>query len=168
MNRQSSKPTKPKNLPACQMTALELKRLTPAEVKSKINTSMMGVVYLIEFDEDLNGASHYIGWAKNDDCLIRRFDHHGTRAGAKIMLALKEAGIAWRVIQLWQGDRYFERWLKNKKSTPDWCPGCKGKKRVIRKKGAAKRAPLLHVPPPPPPPPAIVSNYDYDLDEIPF
>ena len=43
------------------------------------------------------------------------------------MEVIAAAGIAWKVVRTWRGDRAFERRLKRRKNTPRrLCPVCRG------------------------------------------
>lgn len=87
------------------------------------------MVYLIHFDRPLAHAQHYIGFAEND--LEQRINKHRSGAGAKILRAANIAGINWNVVKVWEeGDRTFERSLKNRKKTRCLCPVCLKKEKV--------------------------------------
>lgn len=81
-----------------------------------------GTVYLIHFERPYKHARHYIGWASD---LEGRLEHHRKGSGAVLMAVVTKAGIAWSVVQTWTGDRNFERRLKNRKSSPRFCPACR-------------------------------------------
>lgn len=86
------------------------------------------MVYLIHFSKKLAHAQHYIGFAEND--LEQRIEKHKAGTGAKILKACNEAGIEWDVAEVWpEGDRTFERSLKNKKKSSCLCPICQAKKK---------------------------------------
>lgn len=79
-------------------------------------------VYLIHFDRPYKHARHYTGYASQ---LIRRLRHHVAGNGARLLQVVQAAGIGWRVARVWpDGDRTFERALKNSKAIPDKCPIC--------------------------------------------
>ncbi len=81
------------------------------------------MVYLIHFDQPLKHAQHYIGFVESD--LDQRIEKHKNGTGAKIMKAVNEAGIPWQVVKVWKdGDRTFERKLKNRKNSKCMCPLC--------------------------------------------
>lgn len=81
------------------------------------------MVYLIHFDQPLAHALHYIGFAESS--LKARIKKHRSGQGARLLAALNRAGIGWKVVRLWEeGDRTFERKLKNRKKTKDICPCC--------------------------------------------
>ena len=81
------------------------------------------MVYLIHFDRPLKHARHYIGYTEN---LEQRFHEHAYGdKGAKLLHAVREAGIGFRVVNVWPaGDRHFERELKNNKNANRLCPVC--------------------------------------------
>jgi predicted GIY-YIG superfamily endonuclease len=84
-----------------------------------------GLIYLAHFDEPIggegrNGAQHYTGWALDLD---RRIEEHRAGRGARIMTALKDRGIGFRVAKVEPGDRNRERQLKNHGAARR-CPIC--------------------------------------------
>lgn len=82
------------------------------------------MVYLICFEEKLAHAQHYIGFADHD--LEQRIKKHKSGQGARILKACNERGIKWEVVRVWEdGDRTFERKLKNQKNSKCLCPKCK-------------------------------------------
>jgi predicted GIY-YIG superfamily endonuclease len=82
------------------------------------------MVYLIHFEQKLSHAQHYIGFAEND--LEQRIEKHKSGLGAKILRAANQAGINWNVVKVWDnGDRTFERKLKNQKKARCLCPVCR-------------------------------------------
>ena len=83
------------------------------------------MVYLIHFEEPFKHSRHYIGFSQTPACLERRMGHHRSGHGASIMKAVTEAGIKWSVVRVWEdGDRNFERKLKNRKNSKKLCPIC--------------------------------------------
>lgn len=92
------------------------------------------MVYLIHFDEPFKHARHYIGFCESN--LDQRMEHHRRGDGSCLMRAVTRAGIKWNVVRTWpEGDRNFERSLKNWHKSQDLCPVCK----EFRKKGGHKR-----------------------------
>ena len=88
------------------------------------NKTPTGTVYLIHFESRLKHAGHYLGFC-ND--LARRTAQHRSGNGARLMEVVASAGIAWKVVRTWAGDRRFERTLKRRKNTPRrLCPVCMG------------------------------------------
>lgn len=82
--------------------------------------------YLIHLERPLKHARHYVGWTKDID---RRLAHHAAGTGARFLQVVNEAGIAWSVVRVWEGQgRGFERKLKDTKSVRDYCPACAGQK----------------------------------------
>jgi predicted GIY-YIG superfamily endonuclease len=81
-------------------------------------------VYLIHFESRLKHAGHYLGYC---DDLGRRMAQHRSGNGARLMEVIASAGIGWKVVRTWAGDRAFERSLKRRKNTPRrLCPVCRG------------------------------------------
>lgn len=82
------------------------------------------MVYLIHFEKKFKHAQHYLGFVESD--LEQRIKRHLSGQGAKILRAVNAADIKWEVVQIWpDGDRNFERSLKNKHCTRKFCPKCK-------------------------------------------
>lgn len=87
------------------------------------------MVYLIHFDSPLAHANHYIGFTTMK--LSDRLDRHRRGAGARLLRALKEVGIGWKVARKWNdGNQEFERLLKNRKHSDRICPVCQGTKKL--------------------------------------
>lgn len=81
------------------------------------------MVYLIHFERKLKHAQHYLGFVESD--LEQRLERHRSGQGAKLMKAVIAAGIPWEVVKVWpDGDRNFERSLKNKRKSRCFCPKC--------------------------------------------
>lgn len=93
------------------------------------------MVYLIHFDRPYKHAQHYIGYTENLDQRI--YEHEFTVNGARLLQVVREAGIGFQVVRVWpDGDRAFERRLKNMKNSRRYCPICQAKKK--NKKGENK------------------------------
>lgn len=84
------------------------------------------MVYLIHFDRPLGHAQHYIGFT--DNLQQRLHDHEATCKGSKLLQAVRAAGIHFRVVRTWEGDRGLERRLKNQKKARLLCPVCRKEK----------------------------------------
>ena len=85
----------------------------------------MSYVYLLHLDRPLSErhtARHYIGYTKH---LPSRMEAHFKGRGARFMQVVKERNISWCIARIWQGDRLFERQLKNRKEAPRLCPICR-------------------------------------------
>ena len=87
-----------------------------------------GLVYLIHFDAPIGNpdepkgqARHYTGHA--DDLEARTHDHHSANA-ARIMQAVNQRGIGWRVVRTWEGTRDTERQIKLLRAGNRLCPQC--------------------------------------------
>ena len=78
-------------------------------------------VYLLHFDEPYKHARHYLGYTGN---LELRVAEHRNGTGARLMRAVVEAGISFVVARTWEGDRAFERRLKQRGSAVRLCPIC--------------------------------------------
>lgn len=93
------------------------------------------MVYLLHFDKPLRHARHYLGYAEDVE---KRLKRHRSGAGSRLLAALKRAGIEFTLVRTWEGDRKFERSLKQRKNSPDLCPVCKEEKK--RKKDELRRS----------------------------
>ena len=83
-------------------------------------------VYLLCFDKKFRHAKHYIGFVQNMEGLPKRLNHHKKGTGSRLMAAVAKAGIGFSVARTWpDGDRNFERKLKNRKEASALCPHCK-------------------------------------------
>lgn len=84
------------------------------------------MVYLIHFDGHLAHAQHYIGFCEEN--LAQRVKRHREGRGSKLMRAVTRAGISWHVVRTWEnGNRDFEKRLKNRKNAKKLCPICNPK-----------------------------------------
>jgi predicted GIY-YIG superfamily endonuclease len=92
-------------------------------------TSTTPTVYLIHFLKPYKHARHYLGYSTNLD---KRITDHLCGMGARLLEVVTDAGIEWRLVRTWPGDRELERQLKNRKDAPRLCPICNP--------GAMKRA----------------------------
>lgn len=82
------------------------------------------MVYLIHFQEKLHYAQHDIGFVEDD--LMQRIELHLNNRGAKLLAAVNHQGIRWQVVRVWlEGDRSFERKLKDYKKSRCFCPICR-------------------------------------------
>jgi len=85
------------------------------------------MVYLIHFDRPYKHAQHYIGFTDNLE--QREHAHQCTCDGARLLQVVREAGIEFHVVRTWpDGDRTFERKLKNRKKSSELCPVCRAGK----------------------------------------
>jgi predicted GIY-YIG superfamily endonuclease len=99
------------------------------EMKRGTKKLVSGTIYLIHFERPIGDlqnphgyAQHYLGWT---DDLSSRIEAHRSGNGSALMAAVNRAGIDWRVVRVWQGDRALERKLKNRKNAPKLCPICR-------------------------------------------
>ena len=96
-----------------------------------------GIVYLLHFNQPFHHARHYVGFCESD--LARRINlHRRGQSGAKLMAALKRAGISFTLARTWIGDRDFERKLHKRHNSPArLCPLCRGCKPQLEHETAA-------------------------------
>lgn len=91
------------------------------------------MVYLLCFDKKFKHAQHYIGFAENQRTFEIRMKHHASGRGSRLMDAVTKAGIGFKVARTWEdGDRNFERKLKNQKNASRLCPHCKAKPAIVK------------------------------------
>jgi predicted GIY-YIG superfamily endonuclease len=81
------------------------------------------VVYLLHFSRPYCHAKHYLG---STDHVGRRMQAHLRGQGARLLAAIREAGIGFELVRTWAGDRKLERLLKRRKDAPKLCPICNG------------------------------------------
>ena len=95
--------------------------------------SKKGTVYLVHLDRPFWHAKHYMGFTERDDVETRLEEHRNNR-GSKLLRAVNDAGIPWRLSRTWEGmTRSEERRLKRQKMAPRLCPVCVAKaKRMSR------------------------------------
>lgn len=88
------------------------------------------MVYLIHLEQKYKHAQHYIGFVDGgEDRLKSRLEYHRKGSGSRLLRAVAKAGINFDVVRTWvEGDRNFERSLKNKKKASTLCPICAKKK----------------------------------------
>lgn len=94
----------------------------------------MSIVYLLHFDELYvpypgaplrDCAGHYTGRVRGGPrALARRLAQHGTARGARLMLAVRRAGITWQLARTWLGGADRERQLKRQGGAARRCPLC--------------------------------------------
>lgn len=94
----------------------------------------LGMVYLLHFSVPYTPyegappcacAQHYTGFAAGGPAqLKRRLAQHGTSSGAKLMVAVRQAGIDWELARVWPGSRNLERRLKIQGGASRRCPLC--------------------------------------------
>ena len=80
-------------------------------------------VYLIHFSRPYKHARHYLGYAENIDA---RLNEHRNGTGARLTHVVIGDGIELILARVWPGrDRTFERFLKNTRCVPNYCPECR-------------------------------------------
>lgn len=90
-------------------------------------------VYLIHFDRPISPkhtCQHYLGYAEDVEARIKA---HRAGNGSRLCEVAAERGIGFRVVRIWpDGDRTFERKLKNRKNAPKLCPCCNRKLGLVQ------------------------------------
>lgn len=82
-------------------------------------------VYLLHFQQLVNGHRHYIGITTYER-LGARMIEHTTGRGAKLTQEACRRGTAWRLAAYWRTDRRdLERRLDTLKDAPPACPVCR-------------------------------------------
>lgn len=81
------------------------------------------MIYLIHFERPLHHARHYLGYCADGTLQVRLIRHRAGR-GARLLAVLRTLNIGWEVVRVFEGDRHFERTLKNRRNTPRLCPVC--------------------------------------------
>jgi hypothetical protein len=86
------------------------------------------MVYLVHFERPYKHARHYVGFTEGT--LAARFARHRSlaprRRGSALLRAVLLAGIAFKVVRTWPGDRVRERQLKSSGHARR-CPVCQGR-----------------------------------------
>ena len=78
-------------------------------------------VYLIHLARPYHHARHYLGYTSN---LTNRLAQHRSGTGAKLLKAVRKAGISFEVVRTWEGYATLEKQLKARKNAPKLCPVC--------------------------------------------
>lgn len=103
------------------------------------------MVYLIHFDQKFHHAQHYIGFVEKKSGMKSRLEYHRGGRGSRLLKAVALKGIAFDVVRKWpEGDRNFERSLKNKRNAPRLCPVCKKNKKLSEKLKHEENLVVLH------------------------
>lgn len=89
--------------------------------------NVLGVIYLLHFDQPYKHARHYLGWARRPADRLR---HHANGTGARLTAVLREHGIGWTCVRRWRGTRADELRIKNGSHVPEYCPLCTPKVRI--------------------------------------
>lgn len=85
------------------------------------------MIYILHIDPPLKHARHYVGWTKDTD-VSRRVEEHLTQSGSRpsrLVGAALAAGCAVTLAGTMEGDRNFERQLKNRGGAAKYCPLCR-------------------------------------------
>ena len=81
-----------------------------------------GTTYLLHFDEPFRHARHYTGWTRD---LPARLEEHRHGQGARLMQAIRAAGIGFTLARIWEGTtRDREDSLKHRGGARRFCPKC--------------------------------------------
>lgn len=80
-------------------------------------------IYLLHFSQPLQHARHYLGYCDAPDPSDRVAQHLAGR-GSPLVKAAIERGISVTLAATLEGDRNFERRIKNRGSLCRWCPEC--------------------------------------------
>lgn len=83
-------------------------------------------VYLLHYEEPMNGAQHYLGASRD---VFARIRHHEAGNGARFPAAFRRAGINFELARLWiatvaENPFHMERRLKRGKNNRKLCPTC--------------------------------------------
>lgn len=99
------------------------------------------MVYLIHFEEKYHHSRHYIGFVDGkEDRLKSRIEYHRAGRGSKLLKAVAQALINFKVVRVWRdGDRNFERKLKNNKKSSRFCPICNPSQREFLEEWEPKK-----------------------------
>lgn len=90
---------------------------------------IIGDVYLLHFNRAYNGARHYLGFSTD---IPARLERHKAGRGARLLKAVTEAGIPWRLVRTWRKkDGYFEQELKRANELKTLCPVCSKKRGCV-------------------------------------
>lgn len=95
----------------------------------------MSAVYLIHChgelgNPDTHTARHYLGYAENVE---ERLQKHASGNGSAFMAEVARRNIEWECVRIWEnGNRTFERRLKNQKNHKHFCPICSGEAAMNR------------------------------------
>jgi len=95
-------------------------------------SDLVGVVYLLHFSEPFYHCRHYIGFCEKYENLDSRFEYHTNGRGSKLLAAITENGITFKLARLWTGTRDQERALKRRHNARLYCPECSAVPRVAR------------------------------------
>jgi hypothetical protein len=112
------------------------RRRRPLTLQGAPLASGEGTVYLLHFLEPIGNpanpramARHYIGWTADLPARVASHTAHttptpGNGTVARIVAHVQRAGIGFKLAATWPGGRQLERWLKNRKAAPRFCPIC--------------------------------------------
>lgn len=107
------------------------------------------MIYILHIEPPLAHARHYVGWTKDKD-VSRRVKQHLTQSGrrpSKLIRAALAAGRKVTLVGTLEGDRNFERQLKNRGGASNYCPACRPERnakaaaRMRARRAAEKESP---------------------------
>jgi hypothetical protein len=94
-------------------------------------------VYILHIEPPYRHAAHYIGFTTRP--VGDRVGEHLAGRGSPLIAAALSAGHEVTVARKWHcGTRQFERFLKNHKATPKFCPHCSAKPKRVTFAGFAR------------------------------
>lgn len=82
----------------------------------------LGIIYMLHFERPHRHARHYVGWTLN---LPARLAAHRAGRGARLCEVFAADGIGFTVARTVQGDRDWERSIKNAGGSVRYCPLCR-------------------------------------------
>jgi hypothetical protein len=83
------------------------------------------MVYILHFDKKYHHCQHYTGYT-GDGNINKRFERHLNGNGSPLVRAVIRAGINIRIGRTYpEGDKKFERELKNQKQSSRFCNICR-------------------------------------------
>lgn len=97
-------------------------------LRDLVGTGEQGTIYLVHFSRPFQHARHYLGWTSGtlEERFARHLANSARRRGSALMHAVLHAGIAFKIVRTWPGDRFRERQLKGNSHSPR-CPICCGR-----------------------------------------
>lgn len=80
--------------------------------------------FLLHFEQPYKHARHYFGLTTEP--LDKRLQAHAAGYGSRLMKAVGDAGIPWRLVRLWEPiDTDTERAIRRRHMSPRLCPICR-------------------------------------------
>lgn len=91
----------------------------------------MSAVYVLHFDPPYLHASHYIGFTEHEDVATRLIEHISGRGSPLVKAAVANGSRVEIAHVLINGDRNFERRIKNRRDVCTWCRLCGRRERPV-------------------------------------